>query len=183
MEKILDLEKLKYPIGKWVSPTTVRNEDVRVWTEVISNFAFKMNDLISNLNEDQLNWKYRPEGWTIKQVVHHCADSHMNSFIRYKLALTEDSPTIKPYKEGDWANLPDTLDAHISDSLKILNGLHNRWSVLLKSLSEEDLKREYVHPESRRKFSLAECTSLYSWHCDHHFKHVQQALEYEGKFN
>ncbi len=113
----------------------------------------------------------------IRQVIHHCADSHMNSFIRFKLSLTEESPTIKPYFEDRWAEMPDYLEVSILNSIQILEGLHLKWTVLLKSLSQSDLEKEFVHPEHGKRFSVAENIGVYAWHSNHHLEHVKSALK------
>jgi hypothetical protein len=177
-----NLEKLKYPIGKFNWPEKIREDQTRIWIKEIELFPTRLIELIKELSENELNWKYRPDGWTIKQVVHHCADSHMNSFIRFKLSLTEDTPTIKPYFEDKWAELPDTTDSNISESIKILEGLHSRWTILLKSLKSEDLKREFIHPEHGKHISLGQNNALYAWHCNHHFAHIKQAIENKGNY-
>ena len=140
-----------------------------------------MEVLVKDLSPLELDYIYRPGGWTIKQVVHHCADSHMNSLIRFKLALTEDLPTIKPYFEERWAELADYHNP-ISDSLIILQGVHNRWVTLLKSLDQEQLKRDFIHPEHQKRFTLKETMALYAWHCQHHLAHIEQALEFKNVF-
>ncbi len=176
----MDLEKLKYPIGilKYEKPTI---DLLKQGIQDIEIFPKKIKTIINGLSTEQLNWHYRPDGWTIKQVVHHCADSHMNAIIRFKLALTEDKPTIKPYIEALWANLPDMTN-DLSDSLLILEGLHNRWTTLLKSLGEQDLDRTYIHPEYNKTFDLATTVGMYAWHCNHHYAHIKQALDHKGKF-
>ena len=133
--------------------------------------------MVKDLNDEKLKNKYRPDGWTIKQVVHHCADSHINSFVRFKLALTEDVPAIKPYFEDRWAELSDSLSNDISDSIQILNSLHNKWVLLLRSLTVEQLHREFFHPETNKKISLKENIGLYAWHCNHHLAHIQLAIK------
>lgn len=153
------------------------------WIRQIEDFPKTLNTLTSHLSTEQKNWCYRPEGWTIKQVVHHCADSHMNSFIRFKLALTEDTPTIKPYFENKWAELPDAIADDINDSILLLNGLHKKWVLLLRSLNKEQLKLEFINPESGKKFNLAETISLYAWHSSHHLAHINNALEAKGRYN
>src|ERR1035438_5796075 len=142
-----DIEQLKYPIGKYQRPQEFTKEKYIECIKTIELFPSRLIKEISNLSDEQLDTPYRPYGWTIKQVVHHCADSHYNAFIRFKLALTEDKPTIKPYLEDKWAKLPDTTLAPIEFSLQILEGLHKRWIILLKSMSEEDFKRQFIHPE------------------------------------
>lgn len=168
----MNIEQLKYPIGKLVIPKNITLEIINNYIEVIENFPVIIISEVNNLSDEQLNTQYRPEGWTIRQVVHHCADSHMNAFIRFKLALTEETPTIKPYLENKWAELSDSKLIPIDSSLKIIEGLHHRWSILLNNLSEYDYKKEYLHPETNRKFRLDEAMALYSWHCNHHLAHI-----------
>ncbi len=179
----VNLENLKYPIGKFVVPNQITKAHVREWIHIIEAFPESLQNTVVNLEENQLKLIYRPEGWTIQQVVHHCADSHMNSFIRFKLALTEDKPIIRPYFEDRWAVLPDVLNVDLSTSIEILYGLHHRWVVLLKSLDEKDLNKEFVHPEHGATTSLKENIGIYAWHCQHHLAHIKQAIKYQGKFD
>ena len=179
---MIEIEKLKFPIGKFIKPDPITPHHLKEWISDIEQFPERLKVLVAGLTEEQLNWIYRPGGWMIKQVVHHCADSHMNSFIRFKLVLTEDYPTIKPYMEHLWANLPDTLAVPITESIVILEGLHVRWSILLKSLDSNDLKRKFVHPEYETEYSLAENIGIYAWHGNHHLAHIQQAIEAKGKY-
>lgn len=181
MDSQTDLEKLKYPIGKYSKPESISEENIKNWITDIEQFPNRMNKLVPYLSASELNYRYRPEGWTIRQVVHHCADSHINSFVRFKLCLTEELPTIKPYKEGKWAELPDAIEPDISTSLQIIEGLHARWTVLLKALEPSDLSKEYIHPEKAQPMNIANTIALYAWHCNHHLAHIKQALENEGK--
>ncbi len=183
MKKEIDIEKLKYPIGEFEKPEVIPSAQIKDWITEIELYPSRVSELIKDFTEVELNWQYRPNGWTIQQVVHHCADSHMNSFIRFKLSLTEDTPTIKPYFEDKWAELPDTTETHISESIKILEGLHSRWTKLLKSLNSTDLKKEFIHPEHGRRFSVEENIGIYAWHSNHHLAHIKQALKNNGKFN
>ncbi|UXP33365.1 putative metal-dependent hydrolase [Reichenbachiella agarivorans] len=176
------LTQLKFPIGEFIKPEVISNDQIKEWVADIEAFPSRVKILTTNLSVEQLNWRYRPDGWTIKQVVHHCADSHMNSLIRFKLALTEDSPTIRPYHEERWAELIDSQDNDLSYTLSLLEGLHYRLVQLQRNLSEEDLKREFIHPEHGRRFTLAETIGIYAWHSNHHLAHIQQALGYQGKF-
>ncbi len=176
------VEQLKYPIGEFEKPTQIEAAHIEQWISDIEAFPTRLIALVKDLTAEQLLWPYRPEGWTIQQVVHHCADSHINSIIRFKLSLTEDNPTIKPYFENRWAELPDTLDLPISTSLSILKGLHARWTYLLKSLQSEDLKKGFVHPEHGKQFYLDETIGVYAWHSNHHLAHIEQAIAYQGKF-
>jgi len=179
----MNIENLKFPIGKFLVPTVYSKEMIQFWIEDIEQFPKKIVELTKGLSVEQLNWKYRPEGWTIKQVVHHCADSHMNSFIRFKLALTEEKPKIRPYFEDRWAVLSDSLSDNLSSSIVLLKGLHSKWVYLLKILSEEELLLEFMHPEHGEIFSLQETIGNYAWHCNHHLAHIKLAIEAEGKFN
>lgn len=177
-----NLEKLKFPIGKCPKIDNVSQNDLKTWMAVIENFPSKIKNLTSTLFVEELNWMYRPKGWSIKQVVHHCADSHMNSFIRFKLALTEDIPNIKPYEEQLWAELADGNSDDILPSLQIIEGVHTRWVLLLKSLSSTELKRQFFHPANLKISSLEETVGVYAWHCNHHLAHIEQALEHKGQF-
>lgn len=177
-----NLEQLKYPIGKFTKPKIISEPLILEWIETIEALPEILYKLTKNLTIEQLNWPYRPNGWNIKQVVHHLADSHMNSIIRFKLAMTEDSPTIKPYHEDRWATLIDGNDNDLSHTLLLLKGLHAKMGTLLRSLTKADLKREFIHPEHGRRFSLAETIGVYAWHSKHHVTHIEQALKYKGKF-
>lgn len=182
MSKTLDLEQLKYPVGKYLMPDKINLKHIMTWVDTISSFPEEMEDKLKGVKPTQLKWKYRPEGWSIQQVVHHCADSHMNAYIRFKLALTEDSPVIKPYREDLWAELSDTKDVEIEESLSILSGLHRRWARLLHAMDVEDYDKVFVHPEYNKQISIAENIGLYDWHCRHHLGHISQALASEGKY-
>jgi len=179
----MDLEKLKYPIGKFVKPQKLDSTTINKWIGDIENFPEQLVGLTKTLDHEKLRWKYRPNGWTIKQLVHHCGDSHMNSLIRFKLALTENNPTIKPYFEDRWAELPDSKQDDINDSLLLLISLHKKWSYLLRHLNSEDLKKNFVHPENNQIISLGENIGIYAWHSNHHLAHIKQALTYKGQFN
>lgn len=176
------LVKLKFPIGEFKKPESIENHQISEWILDIEHFPERITRLTEHLSIDQLNWKYRPEGWTIKQVIHHCADSHMNSMIRFKLALTENTPTIRPYLEAKWANLIDGNDDNIQDTLTLLKGLHAKLGKLLRDLGPEDLRKEFVHPEHGRHFRLDETVGVYAWHCNHHLAHIKQAIDNKGTF-
>ncbi len=176
------MENLKFPIGEFQKPFSISDDNLKTWISIIENFPNRLNTLSENLSIEQLNWVYRPNGWTIKQVVHHCADSHMNSLIRFKLALTEDLPIIKPYEEDIWANLSDSTIDDISTSLKILEGVHTRWTLLLKSFTNVEFARQFLHPATGKIFNLDEALGLYAWHCNHHFAHIEQGLNHKNKF-
>ncbi|MFC4816468.1 MULTISPECIES: YfiT family bacillithiol transferase [unclassified Flavobacterium] len=178
----MNLDNLKFPIGQFSFPEDCNQELVVSWIETIASFPMQLKQVVGQLSCVELNWKYRPEGWCIKQVVHHLADSHMNALIRIKLALTEDSPVIRPYEEGLWAQLSDGLNDDISASLKIIEGVHIRWSQLLENLTEKEWNKTYFHPQHQRLFSVKEGLGIYQWHCNHHLAHIRQALNNKGEF-
>lgn len=168
----IDIEKLKYPIGKFQNPDCIDDKLLEKWIKIIEEFPQKVKIETENLTDEDFNKKYRPGGWTIRQIVNHCADSHMNSLIRFKLAITEDLPTIKSYSEDLWAELADSKNFPIESSIKILEGLHDRWVVLLKSMSENDLEKAFIHPETQEKVPLKSNIGIYAWHCEHHLTHI-----------
>ncbi len=171
------MEHLKYPIGKFEKPENITVADISNWMQDIKNFPHELYQLTNKLSPEQLQLTYRPGGWSVKQVVHHCADSHMNSLIRFKLALTEDTPTIRPYYEDRWAELTDGLDDNIEPALNILQGVHQKWVLLLQSLTEAQLELTFIHPEHGKHFSLKENIGIYAWHGKHHLAHIKLALE------
>lgn len=177
-----ELNNLKYPIGKLIKPENISETEIGEWIDTIEDLPKALTKLTKDLSIDQLNLPYRPEGWNIKQVVHHLADSHMNSVIRFKWALTEDNPTIKAYHEDQWAKLIDANDNDLSSSLYLLKGLHAKWGKLLRSLTMDDFKREFIHPEHGRRLSLEVTLAIYAWHSKHHLAHIEQALKHQGKF-
>jgi len=135
-----------------------------------------MEALVRTFSERQLDTTYRDGGWTARQVIHHVSDSHMNAYIRFKWTLTEQTPLIKAYNEKLWAETPE-VKSNPELSLHLLKALHAKWVVLLKSLSPDDLQREYIHPETKRNFRLASVLALYAWHCDHHLAHLKIVAE------
>jgi hypothetical protein len=179
----MDIDQLKFPIGKYKVPQEITSSHIEEWISTIEQLPEKLKNLVGKLSDDELDYQYRSEGWRVKQVVHHLADSHMNSFMRFKLIMTEDNPTIRPYQEADWAKTADANKDEIADSMNILEGLHNRWIILLKSLKPNDLERTYFHPEYQKQFTLQWMMGLYSWHCTHHLAHIEQALKLKGDFN
>jgi len=167
----MDLEKLKYPIGRYQVERNIDKAAIRSWIKEIEMLPQKLSEAVKGLNAKQLQTPYRPDGWTVLQVVHHIADSHMNSYIRFKLALTEDKPMIKPYDEKLWAELPDSKEVEIDVSLDLIRSLHKRWTELLKQLSDEELNKEFLHPESGMK-ELNETICHYAWHGNHHLAQI-----------
>lgn len=168
-------EHLQYPIGRFILPVTVTEIEIQKAIERIEIFPMHIREAVGGLNEMVLTTRYRPGGWNIRQVVHHCADSHMNAFIRFKLALTEEDPVIKPYDEARWAEGPDYLtDPAIS--LSILENVHFRWIILMKAMEKSDWDKSFVHPQYNRVQKLRQTVMLYAWHGEHHLGHIRNAL-------
>jgi hypothetical protein len=168
---------LRYPVGKFQATENPDTATIKGWIRLIADFPSQVRAEVSRLDETQLNWRYRPEGWSIRQVVHHCADSHINAVCRFKFALTENGPTIKPYHEAAWAELPDVVHTPITASLTLLDGLHMRWATLLSHLIEADYQRFFIHPEHGKVFSMTLAMDHYQWHCRHHLGHIRQAKD------
>ena len=169
------LEQLKYPIGRFQLADIIDESHIADWIRRIETLPERLKLEVEGLGEEDLNAMYRPGGWSVRQIVHHLPDSHLNAYIRFKLALTEDRPVIRPYHEDLWAELPDAKNAPIGISLNLLESLHIRWSMVLKSLTPDDLNRVYIHPEHNKPFKLKEVISLYAWHGDHHLAHIKKA--------
>ncbi|MDP3312092.1 YfiT family bacillithiol transferase [Lutibacter sp.] len=167
---------LKYPIGKPIIPPNITQVLIAEWIHIIENFPNHLENLVKCLSENQLNTTYREQGWTIKQVIHHCADSHLNSYIRFKWALTENEPTIEPYYEDRWAELFDSKDADITISLNLLKSLHTKWVYLMKGLTEVELNRVFIHPSGTKIVTLKENIGIYAWHCNHHYAHISNLV-------
>jgi hypothetical protein len=167
------LERLQYPIGKFVRGTRAGTPERRMeCVAVIEAFPLMLRGEAQGLSDAQLDTPYRPGGWTVRQVVHHLADSHMNALIRFKWALSEDHPTIKAYKQDLWSVHVDARTMPVAASLEILSGVHARWAVLLKNMSTADFQRTFVHPEQERTIPLAETLENYVWHSRHHLAHI-----------
>jgi uncharacterized damage-inducible protein DinB len=162
---------LSYPIGKYDWPKTITPEMRKPWIDEIAAAPDRFREAVQGLDDAQLDTPYRPGGWTVRQVVHHLADSHMNSFLRFRLALTEQEPTIKPYDQDAWAALPDSRTAPIEISLRLIEGLHARWAALLSSFREDQYSRAFRHPEIGL-MRLDSTLGLYAWHCRHHAAHI-----------
>ncbi len=169
-----ETEQLKYPIGKRQYLGSLSQAELDSCINDITSLPVSLKKEVEHLSQEQLDTPYRPGGWTVRQVVHHFCDSHMNAFIRFKLALTEDSPTIKPYAEALWAEMADCKTMPVEPGLALVTALHERWTVLLKTLSAAELQRSYVHPEYGKVFTLEEAVSLYAWHCRHHLAHITE---------
>lgn len=174
---------MMYPIGKYEVPEFITESHINSWKTTIDETPVIVRTLIEDLPQNSLEWKYRPHGWTIAQVIHHMCDSHTNALIRFKLSLTEDTPTIKPYMEGAWAELADYDIKFLHHSLLMLEAVHAKFSILLDSIPINDFhNKSYFHPESHKNYTLGEALGLYDWHSKHHTQHIRQALDFKNIF-
>ncbi|MDT0644712.1 putative metal-dependent hydrolase [Zunongwangia sp. F363] len=170
------LELLKYPIGKMQFPQHHAMGYFEDWKQEIADFPQQLENLVKNLEESQLNTPYRPEGWTVRQVIHHLADSHMNAYLRFKWTLTEENPLIKAYDEKAFAKLPDSRKAPVQISLDYLKALHVKWIYLIENMAEADFQKTFRHPGTQAEISLLKCLAMYSWHGRHHYTHIEHLL-------
>ncbi|CAM3273285.1 MULTISPECIES: YfiT family bacillithiol transferase [Paenibacillus] len=168
---------LRYPIGPFAWEGTATAEQRESWISDIAKLPSMLSDAVQGLSDDQLDLPYREGGWSIRQVVHHLADSHMNSYIRFKLALTEDNPTIKPYDEQKWTMMQDATIVNVQVSLTLIEGLHARWAAVLNAMNPGDFDRTFYHPESQKTMSLDYATGMYAWHGKHHTAHITSLRE------
>ncbi len=175
----MDTPDLQYPIGKFKFPETVSVDERNRFVDEIAATPARLKAAVAGLSDEHLDTPYRPGGWTVRQLVHHVPESHMNSYIRYKWALTEDEPTIKAYYEDRWAELSDARTGPIEPSLALLESLHQRWITLLRGLTEEDWKRTFRHP-SLGLVRLDQNAALYAWHGRHHVAHITNLRERIG---
>ncbi len=173
------MEQLRYPIGRFKPTRPVSFDQVRAAVDAIEGCPAEVRAAVSGLDEKQLDTPYRDGGWTVRQVIHHLPDSHMNAYTRMKLAVTEDHPTVKTYEEGLWAELEDAKRSPVEPSLALLESLHLRWVHFLRSLKEPDFRRTLLHPESG-DLSLDVVTLLYGWHGRHHVAHITSLRERNG---
>ncbi|MDP9200701.1 MAG: putative metal-dependent hydrolase [Gemmatimonadota bacterium] len=171
---------LRYPVGKFDWDAPISEAERPKLIAQIAETPGALRSAVAGLSRDQLETRYRPGGWTVKQVVHHVPDSHLNAYIRFKLALTEDEPTIKPYDEATWAELPDSQKVPIDVSLDLLDSLHVRWVTLLRSMAAVDFRRALRHPEYDRVITLDQLLALYAWHGRHHVAHITALRKREG---
>lgn len=171
---------LRYPIGKFHRPGPLTDDQRAEYIAVIEDTPAKVRSAVKGLTDQQLNAPYRPDGWTVRQVVHHVPDSHMNAYVRFKLGLTENEPTIKPYEEAKWAELADAKASAIEPSLALLENLHKRWVLLLRSLGPAEWARKFRHPEWEKPMALDDQLALYAWHGRHHVAHITSLREREG---
>jgi hypothetical protein len=179
MESASPVLDLRYPVGRFQAPAVITPEDRTRFISIIERLPNSLRAAVAGLSREQLDTPYRDGGWTIRQVIHHLADSHMNSFIRFKLGLTEDSPTIKPYDEAACAELADSLGMPVDSSLMLLDGLHQRWTVLLRSMDQKQFERTFNHPDLGL-VKLDVNLALYEWHCRHHTAHITSLRERRG---
>jgi uncharacterized damage-inducible protein DinB len=174
------MSDLRYPIGKFAWAGKLAAQERREKIEAIAALPKNLRAAVKGLSEAQLDTPYRDGGWTVRQVVHHLADSHLNAYVRVRLALTEDVPQVKPYKEAKWAELEDARTAPIAVSLEMLDALHARWAMLLKSLKESDFARTFTHPEHKGPLTLDWILAMYAWHGRHHTAHITALCERMG---
>jgi len=171
------IEQLRYPIGPFTTPEQFNREEIPSWIATLEAMPKWLDLIIENLDAHQLATPYRPEGWTMAQTIHHIADSHMNAFIRVKLALTEDAPVIKPYHEALWAETPEIFDVPVNVSITLLHAMHRRLVNLLRHFKPEDWLRTYFHPEKQREVPLWEVVCMYAWHSKHHVEQLRALKE------
>lgn len=165
----------RYPIGEFSCNEVISSEEIQQWIQDIKTLPARLIEALTELEVEMLKKTYRKGGWTIQQLVHHIADSHLNSYIRFKLALTEKNPTIKPYAEDHWAELADS-NLPIEVSLTLIKGLHERWVYLLENLTDEQLKSTFIHPQSG-VITLEKNIGIYAWHGNHHLAHIKNAIQ------
>ena|ERR1700759_4983084 len=172
------LENIRFPIGRFTIDPDVTESKRRQWIAHIAILPANLRAAVADLSDTQLDQRYRPEGWTARQVVHHLADEHLNAFTYFKMALTEDDPVIKPYTEPLWAETKDARGAPVELSLDLLTGLHARWVILLTSLGDKDFARAYIH--KRGRITIDDGIQLYAWHSRHHTGHIMGLRERNG---
>ena len=174
------MEHLRFPIGKFKVPENYTEASRNGALDALRKLPDQLHEAIGKLTESQWDTPYRPEGWTVRQVVHHLADSHMNSFIRFKWALSEDRPMIKPYDQNAWVQMKDSTDLHPEVSIGILRGVHQRLVYLIEGFNEDQFNVTLGHPEWDRVLSLDFMLALYGWHSRHHLRHITALMEREG---
>lgn len=172
-----DLEKLKYPIGEYIYPENVDEVQIKLWIDSLENFPQQLIAITSTLTEEQLETPYRPGGWTIRQVIHHVADSHINAYTRVKLTLTEDNPIVRPYNEEIWAELSEAKDGGIEMSVAIIKAIHHRLAITLRQLDFVDFDRKYIHPAANKQLTLSYLVGNYAWHGQHHLAHIMSIIK------
>jgi hypothetical protein len=175
----------RFPIGPFLFAGEQNIEQRKVLIASLQSLPSRLRRLTAGISREQLRTSYRENGWTVQQVIHHLADSHVNAYVRFKLSLTEENPVIKPYREKLWAELNDSATVSISVSIDFLEAIHKRWVAILKNMSDDDFRRGYFHPEDNLWHSLNEALSMYAWHGKHHLEHIrigmQKALPVKSK--
>lgn len=174
------IEHLQYPIGRLVKPLEVLETEIHQAIQTLSDFPGRIQKAVEKLEKNQLDTPYRPDGWTVRQVVHHCADSHTNAYIRFKWALTEDNPTIKTYDQGRWASLIDSQMLPPDVSLEMIRAIHARWVTIMNSMADTDWERTFIHPEHNSAQSLKQVVKMYEWHAGHHLAHITGLIDRMG---
>ncbi|MEM7087225.1 MAG: YfiT family bacillithiol transferase [Bacteroidota bacterium] len=172
----MNLEKLRYPIGRFETPETVSDKLLEEAITILEIFPENLKSLVHNLDKAQLDTKYREGGWTVRQVIHHISDSHHNSYTRFKWTLTEDNPLIKAYDEAAWAAFCDYETMPIAWSLDHITAIHHKLVYLLRMLTEDQWSQTFIHPETKEAMDLRTLALVYSWHSMHHFAHIKNAL-------
>lgn len=175
-----DLEQLRYPIGRFRPRQSYTMEDVNAEIDRIEAAPAALTEALKGLKKKQIDTPYREEGWTVRQVVHHLADSHINGYCRVKLALTEEAPRIRTYQEAKWADLTEATEGDYKVSLRLVKELHARWVMALRALKPKQLSRALIHPDVDAPFPLPAVLSLYAWHGEHHVAHITSLREREG---
>ena len=178
-ENVPDLETLRYPVGRFEPAGRIPSGERAAFLDSIAATPARFRAAVAGLSDAQLDTPYREGGWTVRQLIHHMPDSHVNAYVRFKLALTEDNPRIKAYEEAEWAKLEDSRTTPVETSLTLLDTLHQRWDRLLRSMPDEDFQRTLDHPEMGA-LSLDTMTRLYEWHGRHHVAHVVRLRERMG---
>ena len=172
----------KYPIGEYKPPSIIDQGHITDWIDQIQRFPDRLYEITSNMSTDQYEWCYRPDGWSIRELIHHCGDSHMHALLRLKWALFTEKPTILGYDEAIWVTATDVKQCAPVISIQLLDALHERWVSLLRSLNETDWSKGYFHPETKSFVRIDEYIGSYAWHCEHHYRHILLALDHEGKY-
>jgi len=172
-----DLDKLRYPVGRLPRhPDPLDPKTREEFLGILEQTPATIRALVERLGDAELDTPYRPGGWTVRQVVHHVPDSHLNAYVRMKLAVTEDAPQVKTYEEGRWAELPEAKTGPIAMSLALLDGLHRRWVAFLRALPPADFRKTFKHPEWG-VVTIDDSLGMYAWHCRHHTAHIKLALD------
>jgi hypothetical protein len=171
------LQNLKYPIGAFEFPEHVTKTLMESWISILEHFPERLENLVKNLSDEQLNTPYRPEGWTVRQTIHHISDSHLHSYARFKWALTEDKPVIKAYFEDRLADLEDSKNGPINLSINHIKAIHSKLVYLLKGLCDADFNKVFIHPDTKKEVSLKRNLGIYAWHSNHHYTHIENLLK------